>query len=474
MTIPSINSADKVTYNKFTYNHQIITFKGDDVSENSLIDTVKSMPTKEKAGWLAGIGTFFTSVVLLFKNLKKPSSGAKNITKSTKQLIKQLKPQDEELANKFYPVLIKNSEKLQIKSEDFNNIIKAVSEDNREFMVSEGIDIVADNAEKIKNITGNSTSDLFNIISAINKNNKKVFISISDNIERLKIADAEDFQTLLTEINPKKHYYMFSQLLPKIIPYETSIGINNPERYAKILNHIVPETESIIPEIAKFKTSDNRKIDKFGIIIATTKDNKDCLMPLLNNIEKFNYNSFEIKNILKQISNKNSYSIDVAANNSENLKKLNIKAPDIFKTVENKEQSEILNIILNNHKFFKIENTEDIKNYIKFLKPDNINFIKRDLVPKLKGNTEILGLSSPDQIIEILNNINPETISAIDIIMEYAPKLGANVSYSSLLGAVTKKNISNLPKFMQNIKNTEVWDNFMVNSKDFQKLLDSI
>ena len=58
--------------------------------------------------------------------------------------------------------------------------------------------------------------------------------------------------------------------------------------------------------------------------------------------------------------------------------------------------------------------------------------------------------------------------------MEYAPKLGANVSYSSLLGAVTKKNISNLPKFMQNIKNTEVWDNFMVNSKDFQKLLDSI
>ena len=290
MTIPSINSADKVTYNKFTYNHKITTFKGDDVSENSLIDTVKSMPTKEKAGWLAGIGTFFTSVVLLFKNLKKPSSGAKNITKSTKQLIKQLKPQDEELANKFYPVLIKNSEKLQIKSEDFNNIIKAVSEDNREFMVSEGIDIVADNAEKIKNITGNSTSDLFNIISAINKNNKKVFISISDNIERLKIADAEDFQTLLTEINPKKHYYMFSQLLPKIIPYETSIGINNPERYAKILNHIVPETESIIPEIAKFKTSDNRKIDKFGIIIATTKDNKETLTIDLAN------ENFEVKN----------------------------------------------------------------------------------------------------------------------------------------------------------------------------------
>ena len=474
MTINLIRSADKITYNKYLYNYGTPVFKGENKND-SAADTIKNMSTKEKAGWGVGIGAFFTSAFLLIKNLKKPSSGSqKDLTKLAKQLIKKLKPQDKELAMEFYPVLIKNSEELQIKPESFDNVIKSIPKENKDFMLSEGFDIIGSKAREIRAISGDSVSDLLNIISALNNKNKKVFVSLSENIERLKIEDAEDFQTLLTDINPQKHDYIFTQLLPKIEPYEKLLGINNPERYAKIFNHINKEIETIIPEIANFKTSNNSKIDKFGIIMELTKDNKDCILPILNNLEKFNYSSYDIKNILKNISNKNVHSIDIAAKNVPNIKELNLKTEDIFKLAENKEQADILDLVLNDYKFFKIESADDIKIYIKNLKTANMDFIKSDLMPKLKDNAGIFGINSPDQIMDILNSVTPKTVSAIDLVSKYASTLGANISYSSLLAGITEANISKLPKFMENIKNTEVWDNFMVSAKDFEKLIDSI
>ena len=475
MNIFAINATDpKIKTNKIKNKNPF--FMGEITQDvYTTKQKIEQMPPKEKVGWAATFVAFFTSVFAIFKNIKKPSAtNPKNILKTANKLIQQLKPQDTSLAKEVFPLLIKNSKTLQIEPKDYNKILNGINERNKDFMTSEGLDLIASKMEKMKDCISDHVEDIVTLIGSINKNNKHIFNSVVENIKQLKIADVDDIQLFLEELKPEKHNYVFDELIQKIVPYEKSLTINTPKRYAKLFNVITPQTEDIIPKIAEFQTFKNKHIDKFGILTSVSEENIECVMPLLNNMEKLEYNSSEIKNLLKILNNNNAHSIEPIANNIENIKSLNLDVEELFSILKDKNQSAIFNSIMHNTESFKIEELSDIKSYLKVLKLEIMDFINKEVMPKLKGNLDVLGLEYSEQIADVISKITPKTVQSIEIVTEYAKKLGPNLSYNSLLEAITEENISKLPKLFENIKQTEVWDNFMVDSTDFKKLLESI
>lgn len=455
----------------FTGKDKIHSTKFDSPEVNSDIQQQNSK--KKYAGFTIGGCGIGAAIMGLIAKFKKPSSNLKGSIKVVEKLIKTLKPENAALARNVYPVLLENAEILRIKPENFNSIMESITESNRDFMLQDGIKLLASKMEKLKDCITSPQDDITNITKYLNQQNKKIFDTVTEDVEKFKITDSDDIVLYLRKLNPDNYDYMFNTIMPELSKYETPFKLNIADRYTDILNHITPETEDMISRIAETYTPETKSINRFGILINTTANNKDCVIPLINNASKLEYNSRDIIKTLQSVNNSKASVIDAIADNIEIIKKMEIKPDNLLNLITDSNSAKIFNTVISNSELYKISDIADIKFYLKNLNAENLDFIEKSAMPKLYANLNNLGIEYAEQIAEILQKMTPETVESIDIVSKYAEKLGNHLYYPALLEAVDKNNIKKLPLFMENISKTELWDNFMVSVDDFRAILNS-
>lgn len=248
------------------------------------------------AGGIKGI-----KALMKRKAILKPQNPEKNviseIDKFVENFISKVKPKDETTAREALPEIIKQSEKLK----------------NKEFLLSRGISILAENMNKIETKVKDPEKS-YKILGFLSQDNEKLLPKLLDNSEKLKIGKVSHINSYLVSLNDKKFNFAFFDVLPSLQKYENVLKIKNSTQIADIMEHINPETSNVIELVAK-------------------------------NAEKFNIDDYSELILSINAENKSNASFIF-----ENWKKLGIeKAEDCenFKNLLNKEYGELLKIIEN-------------------------------------------------------------------------------------------------------------------------------
>ena len=248
------------------------------------------------AGGIKGI-----KALMKRKAILKPQNPEKNviseIDKFVENFISKVKPKDETTAREALPEIIKQSEKLK----------------NKEFLLSRGISILAENMNKIETKVKDPEKS-YKILGFLSQDNEKLLPKLLDNSEKLKIGKVSHINSYLVSLNDKKFNFAFFDVLPSLQKYENVLKIKNSTQIADIMEHINPETSNVIELVAK-------------------------------NAEKFNIDDYSELILSINAENKSNASFIF-----ENWKRLGIeKAEDCenFKNLLNKEYGELLKIIEN-------------------------------------------------------------------------------------------------------------------------------
>ena len=248
------------------------------------------------AGGIKGI-----KALMKRKAILKPQNPEKNviseIDKFVENFISKVKPKDETTAREALPEIIKQSEKLK----------------NKEFLLSRGISILAENMNKIETKVKDPEKS-YKILGFLSQDNEKLLPKLLDNSEKLKIGKVSHINSYLVSLNDKKFNFAFFDVLPSLQKYENVLKIKNSTQIADIMEHINPVTSNVIELVAK-------------------------------NAEKFNIDDYSELILSINAENKSNASFIF-----ENWKKLGIeKAEDCenFKNLLNKEYGELLKIIEN-------------------------------------------------------------------------------------------------------------------------------
>lgn len=428
---------------------------------------------KNKLVKLGGIGAFALSVGAFIKKTLKGSKNPNTINKEIKNLIKLLQPQDVELAKDFYPVLIENTQKLNITPQNYNLLIESIQKENRQFMLTKGISLISSKIEKIKDCIINQVDDLRVLFTTLSDKNKRIFSFVSDNIENLNISAMEDIERFL-KINPDKLDYVIDTVLPNLVKNKNELNLRAAERFINLAEKINPKNEKLISEIVEIRIPKELSINKYSVVSRITDENIDCVMPLLKNSEKFQYTNADIKRILPTLTKKNAISIQSVANKITELQELNIKPEELIKHIETPEQINVFDFIMSKYKTFKIEEFSDIKYYLKVLKEEKLPYITDELLETIKQNKCLSKIECADELADMLVNIDSSTLNTIKTLSQYPEEYGEMLNYPALISAINKDNFHKLDKLMQNIKNTEVWDNFMSAPSDFIEILEKL
>lgn len=437
--------------------------------QNSHDEFVKpeKMSVKKKGGIIAAISAATLSFGAVIKNIRKPSDA-----KIAKRLIKELQPENIELAKTVFPILFKNGESLKIKQEHYNSLLNGI-EKNRDFMLSEGLNLITSKAEKINEYINNPEHDILSLIEALNPANKKIFSSVTDRLSELKVEFMDDIAMYLKKLNPQRHDYIFDELLPELTKHDEALSISTPEKLAAILNHIEPEFQTTIEKLSLTKaTAHDCEINAHKVLTAVNKENYKCVEPLLDNFEKYELDTDSLVKVLGFLKNENAHSVKPVFDTYESITELKFDPKEIFEILENTNCDKIYSTVMGSAKTFKITDIDDLKCYIKNLSSKDTEFLTKIAIPKLENHIKTFDFSYSEQIAEVLAHTTPETAASFDIVAKYASNLGPHCAYNVLLCSVDKNNIKNLPKLMEDIKNTELWDNYLVDTSDFRKYLD--
>lgn len=470
-----INSASVFNKMKFTGENPFKTNSlMNCISNDNKNDKEKnSNSLKNKLAKWGGIGAFALSFGAFVKKIAKGSKNPNAINKEIQNLIKLLQPQDAELAKDFYPVLIENTQKLNITPQNYNSLIESIQKENRQFMLTKGISLISSKIEKIKDCIINQVDDLKVLFSTLSDKNKRIFSFVSDNIENLNISVIEDIEQFL-KINPDKLDYVIDTVLPNLMKNRNELNLRAAERFINLAKKINPQNEKLISEIANIKIPKEMAINKYGIALRFSDENKDCVIPLLKNIEKFQYTNADIKRILPTLTNKNAISIQSVANKITELQELNIKPEELIKHISTPEQTNVFDFIMSKYKTFKIEEFSDIKYYLKVLKEEKLPYITDELLETIKQNKSLSKIECADELADMLVNVDSSTLNTIKILSQYPEEYSEMLNYPALISAINKDNCHKLDKLMQNIKNTEIWGNFMSSPSDFTEILEKL
>lgn len=386
-------------------------------------------------------------------------------------LIRKLKPKNEELAREFFPVLEKNSQTLKLKQEDYNTILSGIHKHNRSYMRDEGLGVISSQMGKIEDLIASPADDILTLVQMLTKENQDIFTRIVGDRESFRLMDISDIATYLRHITPENKDYVFNKLVPLLERYAKELKIKTAEKHSKLLSQITPQTQDVIPAIAESKVLDNNRISKYQVLIGVNKDNKDCVAPLLDNIETLGLKQNETFELLGNLRNEQAGVIGVVGKNIDRVNDVGLELNELFQVLKDDNCAQIFDTVIANPQGYKINEPVDLKNYIRNLNSENLEFVDKTLLPKLLKHSEVLGIRYAEDMAEVMGKLTPKTAGSVDTVAGYAEKLGDGISYPALLQAVTEENQANLGRVLDNIKNTEVWDNLMVSPEDFAKLL---
>ena len=446
-------------------------------SINEKTDNQESKIVKNKWVKFAGIGALLTAgaagAVKLFKHAANPDDSLKIV----KKLIKTLKPEDIQTAKEFYPVMLRNMESLGIEHEQFNTLMNAIKKENMPFMVSEGIDLISSKMNLLKECFVDRIEDFSTLFKSLTQKNKEMFSFVSGNRENLHV-DCIDDLLLFLELNPAKQEHILKSLLPKLIKNEKQLNLKSAERYASILDKISPECEYLIQQIADFPIAAEKKINKYSVLKMVNKENKDCVIPLLKNLENSDYSTIQIQKILSVATGKEVPAIIAVSKHANTLAKLDIDYKKVQDLIQDENTAKVFDFIMEKKDFFNILEFADIKYCLKHIKADKLQYLPDELIELLKENKDLLGFHVPDMIADALKNADSSTLDTVKSVVKYAKEFaeGDNfiLGYTALIGALNKDNAHKLPQLMQNIKQTNVWKESLVSIDSFKDLLDTI
>lgn len=134
----------------------------------------------------------------LEKQIKEQQAGAeqskKDLEKRLDGFIEKINPNDKKIAKEALPQLINHSEKLGIGIEDFNPYLNYITLENKDFAITEGIPLIANNIELIKKVIPESEySDIPKLLKYLNAKNNNEFKSL---LEKPKENGIESMITL--------------------------------------------------------------------------------------------------------------------------------------------------------------------------------------------------------------------------------------------------------------------------------------
>lgn len=436
---------------------------------------INEISTKKKLtiGGVVAAGT--TALFGLVSKFRKPSSmSAKQLTKQTQNLIKKLQPQNKELAQEMFPLFITHAEKLGIVEQDFNKLLTGINEQNKDFMIAEGISSISGKMENLKEFITSPTEDIVTLIETLTKKNKHIFERITQTPKDFKVEDIDDIAMYLTDLKPKNNEYMFDELFPMLKQYEEPLKLNMASQYVKLLNKFTKNTQNVVQTVAEADNFRNKNINRYNILINVNDQNYTCVTPIIQNCNKLKDTEKEIIQLLQTFNNSNVHSIKPILRNLENLNELKIKIPEILKFLKVEEDSKIFDMVMKDPKLYNIAELSEIKPYLKDLKGKDLKFLSETVEPKIRQYKELYRLTCPDHISEIMSTMTPETVQSFEDIAKYTDKLGNNISYQALLHALTKDNIKNLEQFLKNVRKTELWGDTMVWAGDYKPYLDGI
>ncbi len=431
--------------------------------------------TKKKLTIGGIITAGITALWGLISKLRKPSgTSAKQLIKQTQKLIKKLQPQNKELAQDIFPLFITHAEKLGIGEQDFNKLLTGINEQNKDFMISEGISIISGKMDKIKEFITSPAEDLVTLVENLTKKNKHIFERVTKTPEEFKVADVDDIAMYLTDLKPENSEYMFNELLPMLNKYEEPLKLRLASQYVKLLNKFTKKTQNVVQTVAEADNLGSKNINRYNILINVNDENYTCVNPIIQNSNKLKDTEKEIIQLLQTFNNSNAHSIKPILANLENLNELKIKIPEVLKLLKGEEDSKIFDMVMKDPKLYNIEELAEIKPYLKDLKGKDLKFLSEIIEPKIRQYKELYRLTCPDHISEIMSTMTPEIARSFDDIAKYTDKLGNNISYQALLHALTEDNIKNLEQFLKNVRRTELWGDTMVWAGDYKPYLDGI
>lgn len=468
MILPVSNSVSPVRTTKVKFTNQ------NTIQPINTDSEINKISPKKKLTIGGIIAASLTALLGIFSIFRKPSGiSAKQLTKQTQKLIKKLQPQNKELAQEIFPLFITHSEKLDIGEQDFNKLLAGINEQNKDFMISEGISLIAGKMGKIKKIVHPSADDLVTLEETLTKKNKHIFEKVTQTPEEFKVADVDDIAMYLTDLKPENSDYMFDELLPILKEHEEPLKLHYASQYVKLLNKFNKSTQNVIQTVANADMG-SKNINRYNILINVNDENYTCVTPIIQNSNKLKNTEKEIIQLLQTFNNSNTYSIKPILTNLENLNELKIKIPEVLNLLKNEEDSKIFEMIMKDPKLYNIEELAETKPYLKDLKGKDLKFLSDIVEPKIRKYKELYRLTCPDHISEIMSTMTPEIVRSFDDIAKYTDKIGSNISYQALLHALTKDNIKNLEPFLKNIRKSELWGDTMVWAGDYKPYLDGI
>ena len=449
---------------------------------------VKTNNSKVKTGITfgaigAGLAGIFGWITNRGKKPPKPEL-EKPIVKATSEilsdLINKVKPENHDLASEVYPILLKTADSLNIKPENFENILTGIHKHNKDFMISEGIELISGKMEKLKDVIDSPVDDIPEIMKHLTHSNKNIFTTIADEPERFKVVMPDDITAYLDKLTPEKADYMFNELMPVLEKHEKELSIKLSDAYIKLLNTVRPEVIDVIPDVAKTSTG-QWKGKKYQILSNLTAENKECAVPLLENIEKFNFNNNEINDVLKIIKNEDAACIKHVADNVESIRTAGLKPEEVLGILKSENDAKIFETVISDPKTYIIECLNDIKFYLKSVDVKNLDFLKNKLVPKLMEHKDDLWIVCSDLLADLMHYMKPETFDSIDMVLPYTKKYDSDTIYFiNLLCGVSKDNMKNLPDFLEKLpafkaqyeKKVGWWNGNMLPS-EMSKILDN-
>lgn len=421
-------------------------------------------------GGTLALATLLVGIYIKFRKGKTPPANDV-IT----ELINKLKPNDEKLAREFYPILNDNATKLGLKEENFNNVLSAINDQNKNFLKEDGFDVIINNFEKTKDLIVDIAEDLPNIVRKISSENKNLYSELIKNQDKYVISSIDNVFTYLDKINPSKQNFIVSEILPMINKNADSFeGRKNAQRHALLLTNFSDKTKNVIETVAKAELPDDAKYNKYLLLKNTTDDNYKIIEPILNNYTKANLSDKEIIFLMKSIKNDKATQLNAILPYYQYLNTNKIPIDKIFDLLKTPENIEIFPKIMNNANIYNIIDSLDIKMLINTINKNNQDFILNKLTPELAKYKEKFNIKSPDQYVDIMKAITPNTIDVIGKTAAYADVYGDKICYQALLGGITDTNAKNFDIFMKNIKNTDFWGNSLVSCDDFKQALNEI
>ncbi len=176
------------------------------------------------------------------------------------QIIQLAQPKNEAIAREILPSLIDKSKLLGIGAEDFKKYLEVITPENKDFVIKEGINLLADNMEKIKP-TFKNPKKAYTILEVLNAENKEILPYLLENKETLKIQTWVDLVTYLEELNSKNKDFAFNEVLPFITQHQDTLKLERGFEMAPIMGKITEKTKHIIEIIVNYmkKNENNSK-----------------------------------------------------------------------------------------------------------------------------------------------------------------------------------------------------------------------